>query len=439
MGILQALFGGSDPQMQNPQMLQGGQPQPDSGSIVQSILSQRFQPSMQDVGQSTFLNATGLGQGLATPESAMATRLKPIMDVANNASNLGLQGEQINAEHMKNQMTAFQLPLMQRTMSQLYGGQPAAGGNSIPTQMQQNGDAYGAAQGGTEGSELPQIGAAPSTNANYGTPYGADSRIAMSKLAASMGNKPLSDAYLQDYQNDPNVISRKTAIEEGAKGEQQRLNKYQDTGLAIQKDINDDADVALKTKRIIDEMGVLRQNFTPGKFAGYQKALAEWRIGAGIGTPQDQQFATATQGVDKLTAQLTTQALKEFTSRGTQMEFKTFMQNNPNITMTPGGFDTLLQFMNKTSDIPLQKQQQFIQWKQGKQQSEYPDFDAAWNQNVNQNINSTLQPPIQQGQGQNQMQGGAPAGQGGPQQATPITTTYGGKTYQKINGKWIGQ
>lgn len=392
MGILQALLGGQQGQ-QPMNTLQAQDPNmatsmPQSQGVVPDILSSRFSPTMEDIGNAGF--QTGINHNLVTPQAAELQRLAPLMRL----SQLQQQSEETKALQMKNQMTAFQMPLMQRQMQMMSNG---ITGQNIPQQMQQN------APSNTQSADS-SIPNQMQANASQGTPYNQDSRITMSKLAASMGNKPLSEAYIQDYQNDPNTIARKTDIEESAKGNQQRLNESQKTALDIQKNINEDADTALKTKRILGEMGTLRQNFTPGKMAGFQQALAQYKLAVdpdmtkGIATPQDQQFATATQGVDKLTAQLTTQALKEFTSRGTQMEFKTFLANNPNITMTPGGFDTLLSFMDKTSDLPLQKQQQFIKWKapNGNQRplAEYPDFDASWNQNVTQNIGNTLQAPI---------------------------------------------
>lgn len=374
MGILQYLLTGQSSQ---PPAQQGftpiqSLPQQDSG-VAANILSQRFQPSSGDVTNSIQQNVFGRqGGGWTTPEDVAKTSL----------SDQILQNE-AQAGQMKNQMTAFQMPLMQRQMQMMSGaltGQPTSKlqpSNNIPGQMQQN--ATGVSN--------------PAQNPNYNT----DSRVTMAKLAASMGNEPLAKAYQFDYENDPATIARTKGIEAKATGEQTRLNESQKTALDIQKNINDDADTALKTKRILGEMGTLSKTMTPGKYAGFNKSVAEWKIANGIGTPTDQELASSSQGIDKLTAQLATQAMTEFTKRGTQMEFKTFLANNPNIGMTPGGFQTLLAYMDKTSNLPLQKQQDFIKWKSpnGQQRplSEYPDFDAQWNQSTNQNLGNTLQPP----------------------------------------------
>lgn len=379
MGILQALFGGGNQGQQSMNALQGQDPNaatgmPQSQGIVPNILSQRFQPSMDDIGQAAL--QSGLNHSYVSPSAI-------------SKQNLSLQQQMLEnqAAQMKNQMTAFKMPLMQRQMQALSGGMVGQPNLDAPQQNGQSGNIPQTMQQNAQTQSQPQ-----------GTPYDQDSRITMSKLAASIGNKPLSEAYMQDYQNDPNTIARAKGIEANATGEQARLNESQKTALGIQKDINDDADTAIKTKRILGEMGTLSQSMTPGKYAGFNKAVAEWKIANGIGTDADQALATSSQGIDKLTAQLATQAMTEFTKRGTQMEFKTFLQNNPNIGMTPGGFQTLLSYMDKTSDIPLKKQQDFIQWKapNGKQRplSEYPDFDGQWNQQFQQNIGSTLQAPI---------------------------------------------
>jgi hypothetical protein len=173
--------------------------------------------------------------------------------------------------------------------------------------------------------------------------------------------------------------------------------------IEVQKQINDDASSAVKAKRTISEMEKLAQNFTPGKMASIQKGIAEYKQGIdpdgklGIYTDSDAKLAASTQGIDKLTAQLATQALKEFTSRGTQMEFKTFLANNPNIAMTKEGFDTLIGFMKKTSNLALDRQSYFMNWKNGKIDGEkhspkdYQDFDAAWTQYENKNMGNSLQ------------------------------------------------
>lgn len=191
MGILQQLIqNGQQPidQNQAASFAQAQQPQQSQG-IVPDILSARFAPSMQDVGNADF--QTGINHSLVTPQTVELQRLAPLMKL----SELQQQQEQTRAMQMKNQMTAFQMPLMQSTMQRLYGqGQP----QNISAQMQAN-----AAQ---------QPGAQSQPMQGNAVPYQEDQRITMAKLAAGMGNEGLSKAYMQDYENDPNVIARKATI-----------------------------------------------------------------------------------------------------------------------------------------------------------------------------------------------------------------------------------
>lgn len=170
----------------------GQQPQ-DNGGLVQNILSQRFAPSQQDAAQATY-------QTLTSPQpvssyTTQAQRLQAPMAVASQLGNMQQQGEQTRALQMQNQMTQFNMPFIQGQMQDLYN-QP------------QNGNAP--AQGQSPG--LPPVGFnAPN---NQSAP---DPRLKRAELAAMMGNKPLSDAIMAEYNADRNVIAQKS--EAGKAGE----------------------------------------------------------------------------------------------------------------------------------------------------------------------------------------------------------------------------
>lgn len=166
----------------------GQQPQ-DNGGLVQNILSQRFAPSQQDAAQATY-------QTLTSPQpvssyTTQAQRLQAPMAVASQLGNLQQQGEQTRALQMQNQMTQFNMPFIQGQMQDLYN-QP------------QNGNAP--AQGQSPG--LPPVGFnAPN---NQSAP---DPRLKRAELAAMMGNKPLSETIMAEYNADPNVIRKKKEAE----------------------------------------------------------------------------------------------------------------------------------------------------------------------------------------------------------------------------------
>lgn len=190
MAILDQLFG-IQPQQQ------------DAGGLVQSILSQRFQPTMQDVNQSAF--ETGVGR-YSAPTQAMTARIAPGMDTATRLAQLEQQGAQTQQLNLQNQMTQFQMPFMQDIYRQLYGGQS-------PPSIDNNAPPVGFPTGQPDNTAPPQASGAPPIGfpppANQSAPSVVDPRIKKAELAAAMGNKPLSEALMAEYNADPNVIQQK--------------------------------------------------------------------------------------------------------------------------------------------------------------------------------------------------------------------------------------
>lgn len=150
----------------------------------------------------------------------------------------------------------------------------------------------------------------------------------------------------------------------------------------IEKEINDNASHAYQVNRNLNHMKELRKDFTPGAFAGWQQAVAQYKVAAGIGTPQDQKFAAATEGVDKGMASLASNAIKEFTSRGTNLDLTTFLKSNPNLLLSPKGFDDIVNFMSQDAKMSLDKQQAFSKFKKAHAPSQYGEFPAAWNKQL---------------------------------------------------------
>lgn len=176
MAILDQLFG-IQPQGQ------------DTGGLVQSILSQRFQPSPDDVNLAMSQTATGR---YTTPSMAMAARIAPGMDTATRLAQIEQQGAQTQGLNLQNQMTEFQLPFIQDQMRQLYGGMnpPVGFGGGQNNQPTQN-------------SNLPPVG--------FGNQE--DPRLREAHIAALLHNKELSDVDLARYNADPSVVERKSAAE----------------------------------------------------------------------------------------------------------------------------------------------------------------------------------------------------------------------------------
>lgn len=149
----------------------------------------------------------------------------------------------------------------------------------------------------------------------------------------------------------------------------------------VQNQIDTEAHGALQSRRILTEMRGLSQEFTQGKVAPFQRALGEWAQALKLPGNWEQEIkvAESQQALQKLTAQMATAAMKQFTNRGTQMEFKTFLQNNPNAELTPGGFQKVLEFMDKSAQASLDKQQAYIEWRKTNPVERSQDFEAEWN------------------------------------------------------------
>lgn len=165
----------------------------------------------------------------------------------------------------------------------------------------------------------------------------------------------------------------------------------------IIEETNDQADQALATKRMILEMKNLSQNFTPGNLASMKEALGSWAISLGF----DQKMVNAQLGnigdlqdFRKFTSMLATESARSLTSRPALLEFNNFLTNNPNPNLTPEALSKMLDFMSKTQDVALDKQQFLQDWKQGKNPKQIQeDFQPAWTQHMRQNMQASLSQP----------------------------------------------
>jgi hypothetical protein len=156
----------------------------------------------------------------------------------------------------------------------------------------------------------------------------------------------------------------------------------------VQSQIDTEANGALQSRRILSEMRGLSQDFTQGKVAPFKRALGEWAQALNLPGDWSQEIkgAESQQALQKLTAQMATAAMKQFTNRGTQMEFKTFLQNNPNAELTPGGFQKVMEFMDKTSATSIEKQQAYVEWRKTHPVEESQNFLAEWNKKQNADL-----------------------------------------------------
>ena len=181
----------------------------------------------------------------------------------------------------------------------------------------------------------------------------------------------------------------------------EQAGKLSESGIKYQEEITKEANDATKGKRIVEQMKILTDGITPGKLTQAKADLAAY--GEALGVNKDWlegQLGKVdnVQAFNKLTAQLAVENVKNMTSRGTQMEFATFIKNNPNPDLNPGALKQLIEFTGKSFDIPLEKQQAWDTWlnKRGGSIGQYSKFDSAWNKHLSDNMGEKLAPnPIQ--------------------------------------------
>ncbi len=187
-GILDTLFGQQQPQ--------------DQGGLVQSILSQRFQPSPDNINMATAQSA--MSRNYVSPTAVMTQGIAPGMDTATRLAQIEQQGAQTQGLNLQNQMLQARMQYMQSRMGG--GMQPPVGfNNDQPAPPMQNG-------------ALPPVGFNAPTNQNQ--PAGGDPRY----------TQAINDAWMLDpnqvpkleqsqIENDPANVQRKSKSEATGKDE----------------------------------------------------------------------------------------------------------------------------------------------------------------------------------------------------------------------------
>jgi hypothetical protein len=156
-------------------------------------------------------------------------------------------------------------------------------------------------------------------------------------------------------------------------------------GVKYASKLTEDAGSALQGLRTLSEMQNLLQNFTPGQFAPVLGALGAAAQSAGV-SPDLVKSLTGinpgdAQAFQKGTATLATEAAKQVSNRVTQMEFKIFLQNNPNWMMQPDGIKRVIDFMGKGFNQAIDKQLAFSAYSKTASPDRWQtDFESKWNQ-----------------------------------------------------------
>jgi hypothetical protein len=143
-----------------------------------------------------------------------------------------------------------------------------------------------------------------------------------------------------------------------------------------------DAAGALEVKRSLAEMANLAASQAPSASNTLRMRIGQFAIASGV----DPQKVASWTGIDpgvleaakKQTSGLAVASIHQLTNRGTNFDLETFMENNPNLLQTPGGFSRVVQYMNGKSDSIIAKQHDFEQFIKQKGPDGEPLSEDDW-------------------------------------------------------------
>lgn len=182
------------------------------------------------------------------------------------------------------------------------------------------------------------------------------------------------------------------------------------TGQEYSNNMADDAAGATTVRRSLGEMKNLAKVATPGAFNNMKMQAGSMMMAAMGGSTPEEQSANAQKvagylGVDvgalqamsHQSAGLAVGAIHQMTSRGTNFDLSTFMANNPNAAMTPGGFSRLVDYMDKSSKDIIEKQRDFQTWKRAGDNGK-PVSPEEWKAGHTAHWNKIMEDRIESGQ-----------------------------------------
>lgn len=180
-GILDQLFG-MQPQNQS------------TGGLIQSILSQRFQPSMEDAANATLQTATTGGR-FVSPYEAMSQRIAPALGVAGTVGQLDMT--QVALQKMLDDQTRTDL-----LVKEFLGKNPAGAGTGLPVGFPAQTNSMPDQTGGNPpiGFNMPRGAASPQVQSNDMQGLYPESFTGGGMASQQGGELPLTESPLQGRQ-----------------------------------------------------------------------------------------------------------------------------------------------------------------------------------------------------------------------------------------------
>lgn len=293
-------------------------------------------------------------------------------------------------DEMKNDRYAGITPDQRRSMAianALKDSIPA-GSDVLPT-LDQNGNATTTPVSGLADS-LARVAGQTTAAKERNTPHIIDNPFSPGRPTVLFPTPPaLAGASAPGRSGAASPASAPGAPRNAAALEAQKVGAK--AGVDYSQKLAEDAEAAVNGKRTLSEMGNLLQGFTPGSFAPVLSNIGAAAQSLGVSPATVEKWTNMrpgdAQAFQKGTAALATEAAKQVSSRVTQMEFKTFLQNNPNWMMQPDGIKRVMDFMDKGFDSSIDKQAKFAAWSQTASPDRWAiDFPASYTKQRNADI-----------------------------------------------------
>lgn len=121
---------------------------------------------------------------------------------------------------------------------------------------------------------------------------------------------------------------------------------------------------AVEASYLLDNVAQAAKNVPLGNFADYKEHYLAVKNALGMSDPNEDKQLANFQDLDKNALALRTQAVKQITSRPTQMEFIAVGNALPNKKLSEGGFGMIVNQMQSLNDFKMAKQVAQTAWRQ---------------------------------------------------------------------------
>lgn len=180
--------------------------------------------------------------------------------------------------------------------------------------------------------------------------------------------------------------ARKAKIEGEVEGAKIIASKVPEQALKYLSTVNEEANAARDTKRVLsaldNNLQRLAANNQAGKLGNFKQLISTWKVGfdpdgkLGIASKEDVENAANFEAANKENFNLAIQSARQIGPRATQMEFLRGMENNPNWLSTPKAAQKVVQLMQQGLDDKIDQQKALLEHMQKKDID--PSSPSSW-------------------------------------------------------------